>query len=86
MRTDIQIQEMEQRTTSFGEAVYIRVSTPNYRLLSWAEIWARFVEAYPGRWAVQFFPPLSEALDEVNIYHLYVLEDAPTGVNIRRRS
>jgi hypothetical protein len=31
------------------------------------------------------FPPASELIDEINVYHLYVLNDSPSGVNIKWR-
>jgi len=30
------------------------------------------------------FPPASDLVDEANIYHLFVLEWEPVGVNIKR--
>jgi hypothetical protein len=52
--------------------------------MAWSEVWATFADRYPGRWAVPFFPPASDLVDEANIYHLFVLEEAPLGVNINR--
>ena len=78
------VQEVEYRATSLGVALYIRVRTEDYRQLSWTEVWEAFSGAYPGRWAVQFFPPSDQLVDETNLYHLYVLEDPPVGVSIRR--
>ena len=79
------VQEMGERQTSFGWALYIRIYTNNYRELSWTEVWETFSSSYPDQWAVQFFPPAHEVLDEENMYHLFVLQDDPSGVNIRRR-
>lgn len=52
---------------------YITIATPDYRPLTWAEVWATFADAYPDRWAVQFFPPQDHMVNEVNKYHLYIL-------------
>lgn len=79
------IQQMGHRSTSLGEALYIRVFTPSYRLLSWREIWDCFSESYPGQWAVQVFPPADELVDEANIYHLFVLDARPRGMDISQR-
>lgn len=79
------VQEMGERNTSFGRVLYIKVRTEDYRELSWREIWDTFSDRYPDRWAVQMFPPACELMDQVNLYHLWVLEDAPSGVNISRR-
>jgi hypothetical protein len=78
-------QVMGMRQTSFGWALYVKFRTEDYRPLAWSDVWAAFAALYPGRWAVQFFPPAEELVDEANIYHLYVLEDAPVGVSIHRR-
>jgi hypothetical protein len=83
MSNDISIQEREYRRTSLGLLLYILIYTPDYRRLSWSEVWEKFAERYPGRWAVQFFPPAEEVVDERNLYHLFVLEEAPWGVNVR---
>jgi hypothetical protein len=80
------VQEMDVRVTGMGLATYIKVRTESYRQLSWSEVWTVFAAAYPNRWAVQFFPPESELVDDVHCYHLWVLDDPPLGVNINRRS
>lgn len=80
------IQEMGPRQTSFGSVLYIKVRTPNYRRLHWSEIWKVFSQAYPGRWALEFFPPKEKLLDEANVYHLFVLDKDPTGIDLNRRN
>ena len=77
------IREIERRSTSLGEALYIKISASGYRPLSWREVWDCFAEAYPGRWAVQCFPPAGDLVDGKSVYHLFVLENEPTGLNIR---
>lgn len=79
------VQEMEYRRTSLGEVLYIRIGRHDDRPMSWPEVAAVFNDRYPGQWAVQFFPPAEEILDEANLYHLFVLDGEPAGVNIRRR-
>jgi hypothetical protein len=66
-------------------ALYIKVRTEDYRQLTWSEVWEVFADRYPGRWAVQFFPPAEDLVDEVNVYHLFVLQEEPLGVNIKER-
>lgn len=61
----------------------LKVWAPGYPLLSWSAVWEAFTEAYPGRWAVQVFPPSDALVDGKNVYHLWVLEDEPTGLNLR---
>ena len=75
---------MGARSTSFGEAFYIWIYANQYRPLSWTEIWETFIETYPGQWAIQSFPPEDRAVDEQNIYHLFVLTEPPRGFDIKR--
>jgi hypothetical protein len=52
--------------------------------MGWEEIWARFESSYPGRWAIQVFPPRTHLVNEVNMYHLFVLdEDKELEDNLR---
>lgn len=76
------VQEMGSRGTILGPVQYIRICTSDCRHLSWDEVWEIFVSRYPGKWAVQFFPPEDQLVDQANIYHLFVLEDEPLGFNI----
>jgi hypothetical protein len=83
MREDVSIQEKGYRHTSLGMALYILIYTPDYRQLSWSEVWEAFARRYPDQWAVQFFPPAGDLVDERNLYHLFVLEETPRGVNVK---
>ena len=78
------VRTMEEKQTSLGLATYLRVFRNDDAPMSWREVWEAFARVYPGRWAVQFFPPASELIDEANVYHLYMLEEVPQGVNIKR--
>lgn len=78
------VQTMGDVRTSMGPAIYVRIYTNNYDQLSWTEVCEALHGIYPDTWAVQFFPPVGEAIDETNIYHLYVLEEDPWGVTIKR--
>jgi hypothetical protein len=79
----IQITERGTRQTALGPALQLKIFTPDYGLLTWREVWNTFVEAYPGRWAVQVFPPADRLLDAKNVYHLFVLDGEPTGMDLR---
>jgi len=81
--SDLIITERGQRDSCLGRVLQIKIFAPGYRPLSWREVWERFAEAYPGRWAVQAFPPADELVDGKNVYHLFVCEKAPEGLNIR---
>src|SRR5271154_1529665 len=72
------IQEMGERLTSFGVANYIKIRRHDEKPMSWRAVWKAFASTYPGSWAVQMFPPVSELIDEVNVYHLFVLQEPPS--------
>lgn len=77
------VQEMGERETELGIALYIRIYTPNYQPLSWDHVWHVFQDRYPGRWAIQVFPTAEELVNDTNIYHLFVLDHKPRGFNIK---
>jgi hypothetical protein len=60
----------------------LKVFAPSYRTLTWREVWEAFAAAYPGRWAVQVFPPAHHLVDCKAVYHLFVCERAPEGLSI----
>jgi len=72
--------------TDLGPVTQIEIYDPGYRPLSWREVWEKFAETYPGRWAVQAFPPRDQLVDGKAVYHLWVLEPGvvPRGLNLRR--
>lgn len=79
----ITITERGARDSCFGPVLQIKVNTPDYRLLTWREIWGAFTESYPGRWAIQVFPPRDRLVDSKAVYHLFVLDTEPTGLDLR---
>ena len=83
MAGDLIITERGRRDSCLGAALQIKVFAPGYRPLSWSEVWAAFADAYPGRWAVQVFPPAPELVDGKAVYHLWVLDEEPKGLNLR---
>jgi hypothetical protein len=78
------VQELGYKNTSFGRCLYLKIRRYDEQPMPWSEVWATFADRYPGKWAVQFFPPARDLVDEANIYHLFVLEEAPDGVNNNR--
>jgi hypothetical protein len=78
------IQEVEEKLTSLGLVLYIKVRRYDEKPMTWSEIWQVYSSSYPNKWAVQFFPPISELVDEANIYHLYVLHETPFNCSIKR--
>lgn len=81
-----QLQTAGLKQTSFGEALYVKISTPDYQELSWEEIYSTLQGVYPHRWAVQFYPPEDYLVDEVSLYHLYILGGEPKGIDWEKLS
>lgn len=73
----------EKRVTGLGLVTQIKIFAPGYRPLGWREVWEKFAECYPGQWAVQCFPPADQLVDGKSVYHLFVCDDVPAGLNIR---
>jgi hypothetical protein len=80
---DLLLYDMGRRPSVLGEVTYIKICAPGYRSLGWREVWERFASAYPGRWAVQCFPPADRLVDGKAMYHLFVLDCEPGGLDIR---
>lgn len=79
----VTITERHRLTTVLGEVLQIKVFEPGYRALGWREVWEAFAAAYPGRWAVQVFPPADQLIDGKAVYHLFVCDTPPAGLNLR---
>ena len=62
-------------TPSWGVVTYLKIYTPDYKRLSWLHVWETFAEVYPDRWAMEFFPPASEMINEAHVYHLWMLPE-----------
>jgi hypothetical protein len=57
---------------------HLKIYTPDYQPLSWAQVWQAFVAVYPERWAVEFFPPTEDLVNDAHIYHLWLLPEVHT--------
>lgn len=79
----VTITERGYRDTALGRCLQLKVFAPGYPVLTWGQVWAAFVAAYPGRWAVQVFPPAGYLVDSKNVYHLFVCAGEPQGLNLR---
>lgn len=71
------------RDSCLGRVLQLKIHDAAYRPLSWREVWDAFALRYPGRWAVQCFPPADELVDGKPVYHLFVCDVPPEGLNIR---
>lgn len=79
---DVFIQEVDHRPTALGEALRIQVERIDGQRMGFRELWDAFEARYPGKYAVQVFPPRAHFFDQANKYHLFVLEQAPVGMDI----
>ena len=59
----------------WGEVTRLKVYTPDYRRLTWLQVWRAFQDVYPGRWALELYPPAEELVDEAYVYHLWLLPE-----------
>lgn len=82
--TGITITERGTKDSCLGRVLQLKVFTRDYRPLGWREVWNAFAAAYPGRWAVQVFPPAGSLVDGKSVYHLFVMPEgaAPEGLNL----
>jgi hypothetical protein len=78
----VNITERGYRESCLGQVLQLKVFADDFRPLSWREIWAAFVQRYPDRWAVQTFPPEGQVVDAKNVYHLFLCEGCPDGLNL----
>lgn len=76
------ITERGYRDSVLGRVLQIKVFEDGYRPLGWTEVWEAFAERYPGKWAVQVFPPKDQIIDGKAVYHLFVLDGEPAGLNL----
>ena len=81
--SDIIIAERGTRSSCLGVILQLKIFTRDYRPLGWREVWEAFTTAYPNKWAVQFFPPANELVDGKSVYHLFVMDGEPSGLNLR---
>jgi len=79
---EIIVKKRGLRQTCLGPALQLKIFAPGYRPLSWREVWEAFARTYPGRWAVQVFPPADRLIDGKAVYHLFVLDGKPEGLDL----
>lgn len=79
----ITIAERGYRESVLGRVLQLKIFADGYRSLSWYEVWEAFAKNYPGRWAVQVFPPADRLIDGKSVYHLFVCESEPTGLDLK---
>ena len=57
---------------------HLKIYTLDYQPLSWEQVWQAFVAVYPERWAIEFFPPAEELVNDAHVYHLWLLPEGNT--------
>jgi len=82
----ITVTEIGVRDSCLGQVLQIKVWAPDFAALSWSQVWEVFTQSYPDRWAVQVFPPVRALVDGKNVYHLWVLDEEPEGLNLRAKT
>lgn len=78
------ITERGYRDSCLGRVLQLKIFAADYRALNWREVWEAFAAKYPDCWAVQCFPPANHLVDGKAVYHLFVCEQAPEGLNIKQ--
>lgn len=74
--------ECDDRDSPLGPAHYVRIHRKDMAKMGFRELWEVFDALYPGRWAVQVFPPRQHLLDQANKYHLFVLDHPPVAFDL----
>ena len=83
MTKTINITERKYHESCLGRVLQLKIFTDDFDRLYWSEVWEEFVKRYPGKWAVQVFPPVEKLVDGKNVYHLWVLDQCPEGLSLR---
>lgn len=77
------VTERGYRESCLGRVLQLKVHHEEFRPLGWREVWDAYAARYPGRWAVQCFPPADALVDGKSVYHLFVCDVPPAGLDIR---
>lgn len=79
----VRITERGLRESCLGPVLQLKVWADGNPDLPWRPVCDAFNAAYPGRYAVQVFPPKERIVDGKAVYHLFVLPGAPAGLDLR---
>lgn len=72
-------------TSQWGMVTHLKVYTPDYKRLSWLQVWQAFAAVYPGRWAFELYPPADDLVNDAHVYHLWLLPEEwrpPSPMNL----
>ncbi len=68
--------------TAVGPALRVQIERVDRGVMGFRELWDVFEAKFPGMWAVQLFPPRAHMFDQANRYHLHVVREEPTGLDL----
>lgn len=81
---DLKLRVVEERKgTVLGDVTLVKIHADPYRPLGWDEVWERFAATFPGKWAVQCFPPSADLVNGKACYILWVCDEPPKGLNAK---
>lgn len=78
----VYVLECDVRPTPLGPALRIQLERYDSRPMGWLEVWTAFAQRYPGKWAIEAYPPADRLLNGAHKYHLWVLEHPPTAFDL----
>lgn len=70
------------RWTVAGWCTYVRIHRLDMATMGYRELWTVVQQLYPGKWAIQSFPPADALIDQANKYHMLVFEQEPDGFDL----
>lgn len=65
------------RSSRWGPVTRVTIERSDRKRMGWEAIWKAFTEVFPGRWAVEIYPPERCLVNEENQYHLALLAEEP---------
>ncbi len=74
--------ECDPEPSLLGVVRRVRIHRLDMAPMGYRELWSVFDSLYPGRYALQTFPPRAELIDQANKYHLWLLPSKPAGLTL----
>ena len=79
----INVVERGYRDTAIGRVMQLKIYAEDLAPLCWGKVWGAYTKRYPDKWALQMFPPSDRLVDVKNVYHLWVCDSCPDGLDLR---
>jgi len=83
---DYRVFQASYRPTPMGDVLYVQIGRKDEGVMPYLELHGVFAAMYPGKWALQVLPPDDCHINQVNLYHIFVLEEMPEHMNLARKS